>query len=1049
MDNKVDVSEVEDISMIGTSGIFHLPDVPEISEVLESTGLSPLTSSLDQALTLQEDKTLSSEVNMGIEDTWTEANSSTSDYAIPLPPPPGLNDFSDVGADPIDSGTGLEHGPFLPPGTPALNNLFAEAGDSHDDSPMEEVALSAGVCGLRNLGNTCFMAAGLQCLTATPPVLRHFLDLQQRGEKLPPPGSLMAHFSVLLGKMWSGKYSVLRPTEFKQTLGAYHSQFKDYRQHDCQEFLALLLDSLHEQMNTAKCAKNCQVPLSTTTANSFNSIENSNGKTLSPITATANPNSDLLEMYECLSPECPNSPNVTMAGSPRDFDSSIGELDSITNSPRDSPLNGEDEEETLDSDEIIEARSSTFIHNKVNEEDTNETPTRSLRLDTLIELSKTVPQYGGLYDIHKEAKTSNANFLVTQQECNNEIHYDSQKFPKDNVRRMPLDNSNLMENHDFDNKSVSIKRIKEVNVQKVNGSLDHASNSSDIEYDSGLEKCNVKRMRLDDQEKNHKHDSLSNENIQCSRILQNYGTGAIAAQEELEADKHWVKHLRSNKSIIVDTFQGQFKSTVVCSVCSHVSVTYEPFMYLSVPLPHAMERQLNVTYVPANGDQPMRCVVSLNKQSRIGKLKEELLKTLGKENIAVSNIALAEVLENHIAKILDDNTLLRHINDTNRSIYAFELTEPPDAYTSVSDGGGDRPLEMDSSQKCTITGEEVPCMICLEELDGDLKRHSGNNCNFIMCDPCIENYFKNQTEPQTCPMCSTYMTASSFTKIDQTGRPRPIVRILNVPLVLRHDTTNETTNNRKSTKLFGYPHLIRLPSRVNARDLYDIVKRNVPHEGRYTIHFVDGQGHHCSRCMYTAHCTGCSVPETGMIALQNGDTLAVRYTEYVPKILHPVDHVSVSKQRPHHPLSLYDCLQAFSQSETLDEHNPWFCPKCGCNQCATKTLTVHRYPKFLIVYLKRFVFYECASMKLDDKVTFPLVGLSVGRHLYDLYACVCHFGGVSAGHYTAYAKNPRTDVWYYYNDEITGKQKPQDEDFSNAYILFYSRQGTNLKPCNI
>ncbi|KAM0731930.1 Ubiquitin carboxyl-terminal hydrolase 32 [Formica fusca] len=1049
MDNKVDVSEVEDISMIGTSGIFHLPDVPEISEVLESTGLSPLTSSLDQALTLQEDKTLSSEVNMGIEDTWTEANSSTSDYAIPLPPPPGLNDFSDVGADPIDSGTGIEHGPFLPPGTPALNNLFAEAGDSHDDSPME-VVLPAGVCGLRNLGNTCFMAAGLQCLTATPPVLRHFLDLQQRGEKLPPPGSLMAHFSVLLGKMWSGRYSVLRPTEFKQTLGAYHSQFKDYRQHDCQEFLALLLDSLHEQMNTAKCAKNCQVPLSTTTANSFNSIENSNGKTLSPVTATANPNSEILEMYECLSPECPNSPNVTMAGSPRDFDSSMGELDSITNSPRDSPLHGEEDEETLDSDEIIEGRSSTFIHNKVNEEGTNEaTPTRSLRLDTLIELSKTVPQYGGLYDIHKEAKTSNANFLVTQQECNNEIHYDSQKFPKDNVRRMPLDNSNLVENHDFDNKSVSIKRIKEVNVQKVNGSLDHASNSSDIEYDSGLEKCNVKRMRLDDQEKNHKHDSLGNENIQCSRIPQNYGTGAIAAQEEIEADKHWVKHLRSNKSIIVDTFQGQFKSTVVCSVCNHVSVTYEPFMYLSVPLPHAMERQLNVTYVPANGDQPMRCVVSLNKQSRIGKLKEELLKTLGKENISVTNIALAEVLENHIAKILDDNTLLRHINDTNRSIYAFELTEPPDAYTSVSDGGGDRPMEMDSSQKCTITGEEVPCMICLEELDGDLKRHSGNSCNFIICDPCIENYFKNQTEPQTCPMCSTYVTASSFTKIDQTGRPRPIVRILNVPLVLRHDTTNETTNNRKGTKLFGYPHLIRLPSRVNARDLYDIVKRNVPHEGRYTIHFVDGQGHHCSRCMYTAHCTGCSVPETGMVALQNGDTLAVRYTEYVPKILHPIDHVSVSKQRPHHPLSLYDCLQAFSQSETLDEHNPWFCPKCGCNQCATKTLTVHRYPKFLIVYLKRFVFYECASMKLDDKVTFPLVGLSVGRHLYDLYACVCHFGGVSAGHYTAYAKNPRTDVWYYYNDEITSKQKPQDEDFSNAYILFYSRQGTNLKPCNI
>lgn len=70
MDNKVNVSEVENISMIGSSEIFYLPEVAEISEVLDSTGLSPLTSSLDHTLTLQEDKLLSSEVNMGIEDTW-------------------------------------------------------------------------------------------------------------------------------------------------------------------------------------------------------------------------------------------------------------------------------------------------------------------------------------------------------------------------------------------------------------------------------------------------------------------------------------------------------------------------------------------------------------------------------------------------------------------------------------------------------------------------------------------------------------------------------------------------------------------------------------------------------------------------------------------------------------------------------------------------------------------------------------------------------------------------------------------------------------------
>ena len=99
-------------------------------------------------------------------------------------------------------------------------------------------------------------------------------------------------------------------------------------------------------------------------------------------------------------------------------------------------------------------------------------------------------------------------------------------------------------------------------------------------------------------------------------------------------------------------------------------------------------------------------------------------------------------------------------------------------------------------------------------------------------------------DPHNCPVCSTSVTASSFTKIDQTGRPRPAIRILNVPLVLRHDT-NEVTNNRRGMKLFGYPHLVRLPSRVNAVDLYEVVKRVVPQEGEYTVHFVDGQVNLC------------------------------------------------------------------------------------------------------------------------------------------------------------------------------------------------------------
>ncbi|KAF7990988.1 hypothetical protein HCN44_000793 [Aphidius gifuensis] len=925
--------------------------------------------------------------------------------------------ISDTNSGSVSMIHGVEHGPFLPSGS-TLNNIFNDTCDIQDDTVIE-VSTPAGVCGLRNLGNTCFMAAGLQCLTASPTVLGHFLDLEDKNNDddklLTPSGTLMSHFSKLLTKMWSGKYSVVRPIEFKQTLGAYHSQFKDYRQHDCQEFLALLLDTLHEQMNAAKTLNLNHLSVisttaitatttttTTTTANSTNNLDNNSTKIVDNdlLTATINDDDNLFNNSPLS--DCPNSPNVTMAGSPRGLDSSIDDLDSVANSLSGSPINDDD---------LIDNKTDFIYNNKIENNNTNQ-----------LNGTNEKNNCNDLNDIIKNAKTSNTNLLGKNKNFNDTPTIKSEKYTNKKINNT----TNLIENHDFNSKLLITKRINDV---VNNDKTDCLTN----------DECFVKRMKYDD-----------NDNNSLNTILNYNNNGAVATDDEVDADKFWIKHLKSNQSIIVDTFQGQFKSTVVCAECKHVSVTYEPFMYLSVPLPHAMERQLTVTYVPASNEPATRCVLSLNKQSRVVKMKEELIKLLGIEDLSTNNIAFAEVLEDHIARILDDNMLLRHVDDTNRTIYAFELTEPPaESTTTTPDAtSNDRLTDTDLTQNNTNDYVEIgPCIICLEELDGDLSRHDENNCKFVVCDNCVEGYF---TVPRDCPCCPRKVDSTSFTKIDQTGRPRPAIRILNVPLVLRHDTTDEAPNNCKGTKLFGNPHLVKLPSRIDAKDLHDVIKKIVPQDNEYTIHFVDGQGHHCSRCMWNSRCTGCKVPDTGLINISSNDTLAVRYTDNVPKQIPPIDHISIKKQRPPHPLSLYDCLQAFSQSETLDEHNPWYCPKCEKNQCATKTLTVHRYPQYLIVYLKRFVFHECVSMKLDNKVTFPLAGLNVGRHLYDLYACVCHFGGVAAGHYTAYAKNPRTDIWHYYNDEITSRQKPQDEDFSNAYILFYSRQGTNnSKPNNI
>jgi len=156
-------------------------------------------------------------------------------------------------------------------------------------------------------------------------------------------------------------------------------------------------------------------------------------------------------------------------------------------------------------------------------------------------------------------------------------------------------------------------------------------------------------------------------------------------------------------------------------------------------------------------------------------------------------------------------------------------------------------------------------------------------------------------------------------------------------------------------------------------------------------------------------------------------------------------------------LDLLDCLDAFSCREVLDHNNPWFCPICRRNQTATKTLSVWRYPDFLVIYLKRFVYLERGpgghpgSVKLDNRVSFPTTGLDLtpylsgplqqGGELFDLYGAVCHYGSVSGGHYTSYTKHCLADTWNHFNDAQVEPRVPEGDRQDDVYVLFYKRAG--------
>uniref|UniRef100_A0A452RGW8 Ubiquitin carboxyl-terminal hydrolase 2 n=1 Tax=Ursus americanus TaxID=9643 RepID=A0A452RGW8_URSAM len=150
-------------------------------------------------------------------------------------------------------------------------------------------------------------------------------------------------------------------------------------------------------------------------------------------------------------------------------------------------------------------------------------------------------------------------------------------------------------------------------------------------------------------------------------------------------------------------------------------------------------------------------------------------------------------------------------------------------------------------------------------------------------------------------------------------------------------------------------------------------------------------------------------------------------------------------KRGYPEVTLMDCMRLFTKEDVLDGDEKPTCCRCRARKRCIKKFSIQRFPKILVLHLKRFSESRIRTSKLTTFVNFPLRDLDLrefasentNHAVYNLYAVSNHSGTTMGGHYTAYCRSPVTGEWHTFNDSSVTPMSSSQVRTSDAYLLFY------------
>ncbi|CAG9819767.1 unnamed protein product [Phaedon cochleariae] len=177
-------------------------------------------------------------------------------------------------------------------------------------------------------------------------------------------------------------------------------------------------------------------------------------------------------------------------------------------------------------------------------------------------------------------------------------------------------------------------------------------------------------------------------------------------------------------------------------------------------------------------------------------------------------------------------------------------------------------------------------------------------------------------------------------------------------------------------------------------------------------------------------------------------TLRCTFCGYCSETFDPFWELSLPIPQRSGQLSLSHCLDSFTSVEILDGEEKPTCSMCREKRKCLKSLFINKFPKILVIHLKRFSQTVEFSDKLNTFVDFPLIGLDMSPYAaedivpcpYNLYAISNHSGTTYSGHYTAYCRHLYTKIWHEYNDSLVSSISSNSLVSGDAYILFCQQE---------